>query len=429
MAAALAGKVAVTNPLDYHTFIWGDQARLTECFRAALGTGPLVGSSAPFDAAVLVIDFPAEGVDRSRWWPTLDAFGAACAATRTPGVVVASMAENLPEEARARAAALGLAACGDIDTALSALATAAALGRRSAQPSRDSDCLLPPASVGGSGSSVRSASSSSSVSLVEPHSSVGATPSSGSQRTYGRGVTADSWSESSSVSGSPSRRADGPDAASEPTGSVLLEHEAKQRLAAAGIAVPLGRVVAAEQAPAAAADIEYPVVVKAVGAVHKTETGGVVVGLSELDAVVAAARRLSGDGVEAVLVESCVTDAVAELLIGVRSSPPVGMMLTLGAGGTLAELVDDTASLLLPVEPGEVLDALRGLRVWPLLDGLRGRPPAAVDAVVEVVSALGALVRDDRSIVEVEINPLMVTPHAAVAADALMLVAEPQVRD
>ena len=203
---------------------------------------------------------------------------------------------------------------------------------------------------------------------------------------------------------------------------MLSEHEAKPRLATAGIDVPPGTVIAAEDAQAAAAEIGYPVVVKTVGAAHKTETGGVVVGLADSDAVAAAARRLSIDGHGNVLVESCVTGAVAELLLSVRSSPPVGMLLTLGAGGTMAELVEDTSSLLLPAEPGEVLEALQSLRIWPLLAGHRGRPPGAVDAVIEAVAALAALVRDDRNIIEVEINPLMVTPHRAVAADALMLV-------
>ena len=100
------------------------------------------------------------------------------------------------------------------------------------------------------------------------------------------------------------------------------------------------------------------------------------------------------------------------------------MLLTLGAGGTMAELVEDTSSLLLPAEPGEVLEALQNLKMWPLLAGHRGRPPGAVDAVIEAVAALAALVRDDRRIIEVEINPLMVTPHRAIAADALMLVAK-----
>ena len=355
VASTLDGRVAVTNPLDYHTFIWGDQDRLAGCFGAALAAGATEAGSAPFDAALLVLDFPAEGLDRTRWWPTLQAFAAACTASGTPGAVAASMAENLPTYARARAAELGLAACGDIDTALSALEAAAAWGQ---QPNaRDSSLPIP------------------------------------------------------------ARDAD-------PGARVLAEHEAKPLLAAAGICVPAGMAVAADRAPAMAAELGYPVVVKVAGPAHKTDTGGVVVGLEDPGAVAATARRLAADGDGTVMVESCITGAVAELLVSVRSSPPVGMLLTLGAGGTLAELLDDTVSLLLPAAAGDVLEALRSLRIWPLLSGHRGRPAGAVDAVVEAVSALGALVRDDHSIIEVEINPLMVTPYAAVAADALMLVAE-----
>ena len=205
---------------------------------------------------------------------------------------------------------------------------------------------------------------------------------------------------------------------------VLPEHEAKPHLAAAGVAVPAGRLAPPDEAAAAADGLGYPVVVKIAGSAHKTDTGGVVVGLADAAAVAATARRLAADGDGTVMVESCIADAVAELLVSVRSSPPVGMLLTLGAGGTLAELLDDTVSLLLPAAAGDVLEALRSLRIWPLLCGHRGRPAGAVDAVVETVSALGALVRDDHSIIEVEINPLMVTPYTAVAADALMLVAE-----
>ena len=355
VSAALDGRVAVTNPLDYHTFIWSDEARLADCFRAALAAGVATAGQSPFDAALLVLDFPAEGLDRSRWWPTLRAFASACAANSTPGVVAASIAENLPTEARARVAELGLAACGDIGAALSALGAAAAWGQRPEVPG-----AWVPAPV----------------------------------RDGDRGVR------------------------------VLPEHEAKPRLAAAGITVPTGSTVAADRAPAAAAEIGFPVVVKATGPAHKTETGGVVIGLIDPEAVAATARRLAADGDGTVMVESCISGVVAELLVSVRSSPPVGMLLTLGAGGTLAELLDDTVSLLLPAAPGDVLEALRGLRIWPLLSGHRGRAAGAVDAVVEAVSALGALVRDDHSIIEVEINPLMVTPYTAVAVDALMLVAE-----
>ena len=369
VASALDGRVAVTNPLDYHTFIWGDEARLTACFGAVLDADPKRAASAPpfdadaghsasappFDAALLVLDFPAEGLDRSRWWPTLRAFAAACSTSGTPGVVAASMAENLPLQARTRAAALGLVCCADIDNALSALEAAAAWGQKASAPA--AGLLAPP-----------------------QHPDTGL--------------------------------------------RVLSEHEAKQRLAAAGIAVPAGILVPAEEAAAAAAKIGYPVAVKASGMAHKSDTGAVAVGLAAAGEVTSAVQRLAAAGDGRVLVESLISGAVAELLVSVRPTPPVGMLLTLGAGGTLAELLDDTVSLLLPAAAGDILEALRSLRTWPLLAGYRGRPAGAVDAVVEAVDALGALVRDDRSIFEVEINPLMVTPHGAVAADALMLVAE-----
>ena len=394
VASALDDRVTVTNPLDYHTFIWGDEARLAGCFQAALGVGAQDAASAPFDAALLVLDFPAEGLDRSRWWPTLQAFAAACTASSTPGVVASSMAENLPEGARARAAELGLAACGDIDTALSALDAAAAFGRSLAARSDSSVVLLPPSTTSAPVLPVAAPSP-----LAPAHPPV-AVPLAG--RPYGGDTTRGSGHGFRTVH----------------------EHEAKQRLAAAGIDLPSGVRVPPGEAAAAAADIGFPVVVKASGNPHKSDIRGVALGLADPAAVAAAADRLAVAGDGTVIVESCITDVVAELLVSVRSSPPVGMLLTLGAGGTLTELFDDTASLLLPSPADEVLEALRSLRTWPLLAGHRGRPPAAVDAVIEAVSALGALVRDDRSIIEVEINPLIVTPHSAIATDALMLVAE-----
>ncbi len=438
VASTLDGRVAVTNPLDYHTFIWGDEIRLANCFRAALGPrapddGPAASRAArehdeqeretAFDAALLVLDFPAHGLDRSRWWPTLRAFSEACAATGTPGVVAASMAENLPGEARDRAAELGLAACGDLDTALSALEASAAWGRQT-RMSGPSENLLRPLTPSSSSPGTWSFSlrrgSDGPGPEAEPRSDCEP------EQPYGRGETGHLVPDATVL---PEHEAKQPVTTSPAAwyasghATVLPEHEAKRRLAAAGVAVPAGAVVAADQAPAAAADIGFPVVVKATGLAHKTESGGVAVGLSTPDEVAATVQRLAGSRGGTVMVESYVGDAVVELLVSVRSAPPVGMLLTLGAGGTLAELLDDTASLLVPVSAGEVREALRGLRIWPVLAGYRGRPPGAIDAVIEAVSALGALVRDDPSIIELEINPLLVTPRAAVAVDALMLVA------
>ena len=441
VAAALDHRVAVTNPLDYHTFIWGDTARLRECFTAVLcdvhsaaeppaelpaetsrgtpaeSSGEL-SANPPFDGAVLVLDLPAEGLDRSRWWPTLDAFGAACAASGTPGVVAASMAENLPDEARVRADELGLSACGDIDTALAALEAAAAFGHSLAA----SGGTLPPPLFAPAHRARR---------VSEPQS----------QRTAGDGEAttpeAAELGEAVSTQTAPPRTVSMETVLGETVlgetvlgetvlpQTVLTEHGAKQRLAEAGISVPRGLLVPADEAAAAAVEIGLPVVVKATGVAHKSDVGAVALGLDDLDDVASAAERLGALGDGTVTVEECVADAVAELLVSIRSEPPVGMLLTLGAGGTLVEMLDDTAALLLPTDPADVRSALRSLRIWPLLAGHRGRPPAALDAVVAVVSSLASLVSTDRSITEVEINPLLVTKDSAVAVDALMTVARP----
>ena len=363
VSASLDGRVAVTNPLDYHTFIWGDATRLRDCFEAVLcpqseAADPPFDADAPFDAALLVLDFPASGLDRTRWWPTLSAFAAACGTSRTPGLVAASMAENLPLEARIRAAELGVASCGDLDGALSALEAAAVWGQHLARGASRPGGPVAPA----------------------------------------RGDSTHS--------------------------RVLAEHAAKQRLSQAGVRVPNGAVVPAAEAASAAARIGFPVVVKVTSAAHKSDIGGVAAGLSSPEEAAAAAERMAGTGDREVLVEEFIADAVAEVLVGVRSVPPVGMLLTVGAGGTLTELLDDTAALLLPAAAGEIREALLSLRVWALLAGHRGSPAGAVDRAVEAICALGSLVRDDPTIIEAEINPLIVTPHRAVAVDALMLVDE-----
>ena len=359
VSVSLDGRVTVTNPLDYHTFIWGDEIRLRACFEAVLCSQSEAGAAdPPFDAALLVLDFPASGLDPTRWWPTLCAFAAACETSRTPGLVAASMAENLSLEVRTRAAELGLASCGDLDGALSALEAAAAWGQHLARGASRPGGPMAPA----------------------------------------RGDIRHS--------------------------RVLGEHAAKQRLGQAGVPVPNGAVVPAAEAASAAARIGLPVVVKITSAAHKSDIGGVAAGLSSPEEAAAAAERLAGTGDREVLVEEFIADAVAELLVGVRSVPPVGMLLTVGAGGTLTELLDDTAALLLPAAAGEIREALLSLRIWALLAGHRGGPAGAVDRAVEAILALGSLVRDDPTIIEAEINPLIVTPHRAVAVDALMLVDE-----
>jgi succinyl-CoA synthetase beta subunit len=99
--------------------------------------------------------------------------------------------------------------------------------------------------------------------------------------------------------------------------------------------------------------------------------------------------------------------------------------VTLGFGGVEAELLADTVTLVLPVTAEEVHAALGRLRLWPLLDGYRGRAKADVGAVVSAVLALQQLMQESPELNEIEINPLMVRAVGAVAADAVIWEAEP----
>ncbi len=197
------------------------------------------------------------------------------------------------------------------------------------------------------------------------------------------------------------------------------EGEAKRLLMAQGLAVPSSRLAAnPEEAAAAAAAIGFPVVLKGLGHAHKTERGAVRLGLATSAAVRAAAWAM--DAPEGWLVEAQVEDAVAELLLGVVADPAHGLVLTLGAGGLWTELLADAASLILPVRDVDVLNALRRLRIWPLLAGHRGRPAADVDALVQAAQALARCAAAVDGLVELEVNPYLARPKGGMAVDALL---------
>ncbi len=196
------------------------------------------------------------------------------------------------------------------------------------------------------------------------------------------------------------------------------EGAAKAALETFGVAVPKGAQVAQIDAlEQAAANLNGPLVLKVTGLAHKSEAGGVRLGLSP-SAVGAAAREMPQGGY---LLEEMVQDAVAELLVGVLRDPAHGFVLTLGAGGVLTELWQDTASLLVPARAEAVEGALRSLRIWPMIEGYRGKPAANLNAIVAAVMAVqDYVIANADHVSEVEINPLMCTSDAAVAVDALL---------
>ena len=205
----------------------------------------------------------------------------------------------------------------------------------------------------------------------------------------------------------------------EESAKTLDEAAAKKLLASCGVVIPDGRAVTnCDQAAVAAEELGYPVVLKGLGFAHKTEAGAVRLGLTSSDDVLKAAREMQCSGF---LVEQMVAAPVAELIVGVVRDPVYGFTLTIGAGGILAELLSDTATLLVPASTDDIRNALCGLRIWPVLSGYRGRPAADLEAIIDAVMSVQRFVQEHAaSLVELDINPLLVTPHDAIAVDALV---------
>ena len=206
--------------------------------------------------------------------------------------------------------------------------------------------------------------------------------------------------------------------------TTIDEASAKALLASAGLSVPPGRRASTvAEAVAAASDLGFPVALKALGVAHKSEAGAVKLNLRDEASVRDAAQALVGLG-SGLYVERMVEGGVAELIVGIMRDPLFGPVMTVGTGGVLVELLKDSATLLLPASRDEVEAALRGLKMFPLLDGFRGRPKAdlaaAIDAVLKIADF--ALAHAD-TLVELDVNPLIVRAEGkgAWVADALLV--------
>ena len=429
--------VTVANPLDYHTFSWGDEAALTRTFGAFARGG--------FDATLLVLDFPrTDRCDDADWWTAAHAFARAMEATGAKGIVAATLGENLSEETAARLMERGIAPLGGVREAFAAIECAATVGKAWRAPPGvpviADECL--PGS---------------------PHGDPQVRHQAGAPLLAGECL---------------------------PGAPVLLDEAAsKARLAAFGVAIPPGAVARGEdEAVVVAASLGGPVAVKALGIAHKTEHGAVRLGLRDSGEVREAARELLalGDGIDGggsgggrgrggmlvetgrgaigpgrrgpggvreavrdlpapgsgggddgsggsggvgrggggrLLVERFAPDVVAELIVGLHRDPQLGLLLTVGSGGTFVELAADTTTLLLPVSEAEIREALSELRCAPLLEGYRGRAPADVDAAVAAILGIARIAVEHRDrLEELDVNPLGVRPRGrgAVALDALI---------
>ena len=206
-------------------------------------------------------------------------------------------------------------------------------------------------------------------------------------------------------------------------GGWLPPDKALHLLSAYGIrCVRSERASTPQEAEAAARRIGDRVVLKAVGPLHKTEAGGVRVGLSPSDVAHAAEEMeksvtAANEPFEGYLVQELISDGV-EMLVGVAPDPTFGPVVACGLGGTTAELINDIAVRVPPLTDVDADDMLRSLRGFPLLDGFRGAPKTKIDALANLVLRIGHLVERHPAIVEMDCNPVIVTPEGATVVDA-----------
>ncbi len=195
----------------------------------------------------------------------------------------------------------------------------------------------------------------------------------------------------------------------------------RQLLAAGGVHfVPAREVSTPGDAAAAAAEVGYPVVLKALGLLHKSDAGGVVTGLSDEAALRAAFADLRDRlAPPAFSVERMapVGDGV-ELLVGARWDARFGPLAVVGLGGVFTEVLGDVTVGLAPVDEATARELLLTLRAAPLLQGTRGRRQVDLGAAASAVAALSRVAAAHPEIAEIEVNPLLALPDGTLGLDA-----------
>ena len=203
----------------------------------------------------------------------------------------------------------------------------------------------------------------------------------------------------------------------------------RELLAAAGLTFPPARLVAGlEEAVDAAQEIGFPVVLKAMGLLHKTDVGGVELGVRDSARLSEAVARME----ESLAPPGFSVEAMAdlgsgiELIVGVQVDPRFGPVVTVGLGGRYAEVLADVSHALAPVDAATALSMLGRLRSAVTLGAFRGRPALDRDAAARAVATVSAVAAAHPDVAELEVNPLLVTQSGAVALDVRVVLHPPE---
>jgi acetyl-CoA synthetase (ADP-forming) len=214
-------------------------------------------------------------------------------------------------------------------------------------------------------------------------------------------------------------------------GKSLLEPEAKAVCKEYGIPVTAFRVAKTEEeALKFAREIGFPVVLKIVSphVVHKSDVGGVIVGINTPDGVkharqeiLANMKRLRADAEVAGILVQEMAPKSTEVIIGATKDPQFGPVIMFGLGGVFVEVLEDVTFRIAPITEGDALEMITEVKAYPLLKGYRSNPPADTRAIVDILLNTSKLITDYPEIRELDLNPIMVYEKGAKTVDARII--------
>ncbi len=369
LAELLPDIATVANPLDYTTPLWGNAEVMPEVFATMMADD--------YDAALVIQDFPPGHIhaDNSYYRNDAASFIKACNAVPIPGAICSDLPENIDRESREIMINGGVAPLQGLDAGLDAIANACRYGAIRER--------LGAAIVG-----MEFVIIETPVNVVEAQ--------------------------------------------------VVDEWQGKQRLRQFGVEVPAGQLIEIDALDAVIETLDYPVVLKAISAElpHKSEAGAVKTNLHnslQLRAAIETLRESVARVAPAIqirhfLVEAMIDDSIAELMVGINTDPQFGQLLVIASGGVLVELTRDARTLLLPASDEQIGAALRSLRCFKLLQGFRGRPAADIECIIASIRLLVDFAASQHaSLLEMDVNPLMITPQGCFVADVMIREAISQV--
>jgi acyl-CoA synthetase (NDP forming) len=217
--------------------------------------------------------------------------------------------------------------------------------------------------------------------------------------------------------------------------TVLNEIEAKELLAQAGIPVIEARLArSAGETAKIAAELGYPVAIKIVSPqiTHKSDAGGVKLGLSSADEVraafdemVASAKKAAPEAkIEGVAVQRMAEPGI-EVIVGMTTDAQFGPVLMFGLGGVLVEVLKDVAFRVVPLTERDARQMVRDIEGFPLLEGYRGQAAADLGAIESLLLGVSSFVEQHPEIVELDLNPVFANPSSAIAVDARIVLSTP----